>query len=302
MNTVVCFDNLKQAALLYDKVLPISFQRMAGTGTDIVFEFPELIPSRAIIDIVFDDPSINELDKSRYNAIGRIVDNWSLFTNKIRGYEYGTTKSSLDESYEKLKLFYLENKTQDELGPIRIHFMKYAKSLGIRSTDILLPSSVGYESQLQEEQLALTLSGIPLIDHSSASWEQIVEVRRDLQSRKQLQRFRLYLAKNYSGKSTAYIEDDISVALEDYELAKKKHGFDTLVSSLSVLLNSKNIQAAGVAGIGAAFFGGINAGLSSALAVELGKFTIEFSKKHHAMKCWEKSHELAYLIDVNKKL
>ena len=46
MTSVVCFKDVKQSALYFDRILPVSFRRMQGMGTDIVFEFPERILNR----------------------------------------------------------------------------------------------------------------------------------------------------------------------------------------------------------------------------------------------------------------
>ncbi|MFP3416617.1 hypothetical protein SB773_34845, partial [Bacillus sp. SIMBA_074] len=73
-------------------------------------------------------------------AIGKIIDNWDVFRKKVSEYNYSTANSSLNESYKELAAAYLENRTHDQYGSIRLHFQDYAKSLGIRTSDILLPS------------------------------------------------------------------------------------------------------------------------------------------------------------------
>ncbi|EKG0020488.1 hypothetical protein RZ186_003784 [Vibrio cholerae] len=302
MGTLICFDNLKDAALLYDRVLPIAFRKSEISTTECIFDFPERLYSRELVDIVFDSPELNQSGHVNIiNSAFKVFSSWSCFNYDIRGFNYRTTKSSLDESYEKLQNMYLNNELSENSISIRQHFIKYAQSLGIKKCDVLLPGdNVSVLNPV--ENLAMTLSHIPLVDTSTSSWEQILEVRRDIKSRKKLQRLRIYLAKNYSGKSASFIEDEISVAIEDYELARKKHGFETIMSSISVLLDSKNIQSAAIAGIGAASIAGLEAGVSGALIVELGKFTIELAKKRHAMRQWESSHDLAYLIELKRKL
>jgi len=300
MASVVCFNDVKQAALYFDRILPVSFRRMQGTGTDIVFEFPEKIPSRAMVSIVFDDYSINDSDRQRYNAIGQVIDQWDVFRKKTSEYWHPSSDSSLNERYDDLSMAYLENRNHHKLGPIRAHFQEYALSLGLKSSDILLPTNVKNEAGPLEAILSLT--NLELIDVKQASWDQIIEVRNDSDSRKKLQRLRVFLANNYSNKSSSYIEDDISKGLEDYSIACKKHGFDTVVSSLSIMLDSKNIQSVAAAGIGAAFFGGPMVGLSSVAALELGKFAIEFSKQRRTMLDWQATHNLAYLVDVKSQL
>ncbi len=301
MTSVVCFKDVKQAALYFDKILPVSFRKMQGTGTDMVFEFPEKIPSRAMVNIVFDDNTINDSDRQRYNAIGQVIDQWDKFRKKTSDYWRPSSYSSVDESYDDLSIAYLENRNHQTLGPIRAHFKEYARSLGLKSSDILLPTEVG-NNEAGPLEAVLSLTNLRLIDVGQASWDQIVEVRNDIESRKKLQRLRVFLSSNYLNKSSSYIEDDISTGLEDYNIARKKHGFDTVVSSLSIILDSKNIQSVAAAGIGAAFFGGPMVGISSVAAIELGKFAIEFSKRRKAMIDWQATHNLAYLVDIKSKL
>lgn len=301
MRAAVCFDNLKQAALYFDRVIPVSLRKAGGTGTDFEFYFPERIPSRAIINIIFDDESINSTDNQRYTALGKILDSWDEFTKSISPFKYHTAERSTDESYKLLRAAYLENHSLPNIGTIRSYFQKYAKALGVSNSDVLVPSSqksVGVESEVQ----TLSFTGLELIDVNQASWGQIIEIRNDKESRKKLQKLRAFLNKNYTNKSASFIEDDISSKLYDYEIVRRKHGFDAVSSSISLLLDSKNIQAVAAAGIGAAFFGGPLVGISSVAAIELSTFAIEFAKRRKTMEDWQSSHEFAYLIELESKL
>lgn len=99
----------------------------------------------------------------------------------------------------------------------------------------------------------------------------------------------------------SYVEDDISVGLSDYDATRRKYGFDTITSSLSVVLDSHRLQAAASTGIGAALLGGPWVGLTSAVVVELGNFVVELAKRRHAIVEWQSSHELAYLVQLQRK-
>jgi hypothetical protein len=89
-----------------------------------------------------------------------------------------------------------------------------------------------------------------------------------------------------------------------YSDASKKHGFELTTSVLSVLLDSKNIQASLAAGLAASFFGGTELAIGAACAVELGKGSLELAKKYHPIQSFKQNHELAYLIkaqDIARK-
>src|SRR5258707_649220 len=107
MRTVVSFGDLKQAALYFDRALPIAFRRAQGTGDDIVFEFPEHIPSRALISLVFDEHDVSET--VRLTRVGQVLNSWSDFSAAVAGHRSGRTGSSFEDDYEDLRLAYLEN-------------------------------------------------------------------------------------------------------------------------------------------------------------------------------------------------
>ncbi|NRF68994.1 hypothetical protein HLB44_18530 [Aquincola sp. S2] len=139
-----------------------------------------------------------------------------------------------------------------------------------------------------------------LINTASASWEQIIEVRQDGESRRRLQRLRAFLDEKYAGKSLAFVEDDLASRLDEYDQARRKHGFDTATGSLSALVDAQSLQAAASAGIATALLGGPWVGASSAAIVELGKVAIEFAKRKRAMVDWQASHPLAYLVELQR--
>lgn len=296
MRSVICFKDLKQAALYFDRVLPVAFKIMSGTGTDIVFEFPDHVPSRALLDIVF---GANVVEKeNRYTLIGQIVDNWDMFAKETYQYRTGL-KNSREDDYEDLHHAYLSNACTQTAGPIRTHFKSYAESLGIRNADVLLPALESSSTEIEDP--VVTLAGLNLVDVTKASWDQIVELRQDQQSQRKLQRLRAFLANSYTGKSLSYIEDDLARCLDDYEQGRQKHGFETVAASISVLLDSANLQAALAVGVGATLLGGPAVGISSAAAIEVGKVAIEFAKRRRQMVDWQRSHDFAYIIDVQAK-
>ncbi|HIC46591.1 hypothetical protein [Methylophaga sp.] len=82
----------------------------------------------------------------------------------------------------------------------------------------------------------------------------------------------------------------------------KKFGFKTTLSSLSLLLDAKAIQASAGAGLVAGLFGGPLIGLSAAAAIEVGKIAVNIAEKRHDLKDWQSGHELAFIFDTKKAL
>src|SRR5439155_18622697 len=135
---------------------------------------------------------------------------------------------------------------------------------------VLLPSDQP-AATFAEAYACLAASGLPLVDTSRATWDQVMELRADPEARRQLRRLRLFFLENYTGKPKAFIEDDLLRRIDDYESTRRKHGFEAVLSSMSVLLEANSLQAAAVAGLTSALFGGPLAGISVGAAVELGK-------------------------------
>lgn len=294
MRSVVCFSDLKNAALYFDRVLPIAFRRLIGEKGGIFLDFPERIPIEIFGSIVY-DVEVPRGAKT-WQSVGRIWDAWERFQKSTA--DYRTYRgSSVGDSYEDLATAYLSNAQHVGKEPLRKYFSTYAAELGIDQSAVLLPSPGTFrESALEDPVVALT--NVNLIDTSLATWDQILELRKDSDARVQLRRLRAFLVESYTGQPRSYIEDDLAARIDTYDQTRRKHGFETVVGSISSLLDAKSLQAAAATGLAATLFGGPWAGLGSAAAVELGTATIEFAKHRRVMVDWQNSHELAYMIKL----
>ena len=295
MRTVICFRDLKQAALYFDRVLPIDFRKMAGTGSDIVVDFPEPVPSRALINIVFDKKP--EEGDSRYEDFGTIVENWDEFRQDSHAYWSPGTISALPSTPSPLEAAYLRDARAPGSQSLRRLFATYAAAIGIVKPDILVPSD-GANAGTASDDPVVRMSQLQLVNTARASWDQILDLRSDQEARVKLQRLRAFAETNYANKTTAYIEDDLSSRVDDYERASKKHGFELVTGSLSTLLDSSNLQAAAGATLAAAIIGGPVVAATAAVCIELGKFSLEFARRKNDITDWKNSHPLAYLIEA----
>jgi hypothetical protein len=300
MQTAVCFNDLKQAALYFDRVIPVALVSMRGTGGyGLVIEFPEPISQDTLLNLVFDRPL--SLNVDRWEAFGHFMEKWQLLQDDIAPYRIAHHSIRDEPSYINLQNAYLQNAHLPDRISLREHFKKYANSLGITDASVLLPSKSADAGELNEDPI-IRLSGMKLINTETASWDQIIELRKDKAARGDLQRLRTFFSTNYDGKPRPYIEDDLQNRLDDYERISKKHGFETLTSSIGVLLDSTNLTSAAAAFTAATLYGGPIAGLTSATALEIGKISLEIAKQKRSMKDWKESHDLAYVINARKTL
>ncbi len=182
--------------------------------------------------------------------------------------------------------------------PIRAALASFAKTIGFDNYSVAIQS----EEEGTQTDPAIVLSNLNLIDTSHAEWNQIMEIRKDGDSKKKLKRLRLFVHENFEGKSIAYIEDDLCRRLDQYEQASSKFGFQKITSSLSMILDAKSLHAAAGAGLAGALFGGPIVGGVAAASVEIGKIAINIAEKHHEMKAWQDGHDLAYIFNVQRTL
>lgn len=211
------------------------------------------------------------------------------------------TKSTDPRAYEELKNLYLSDAATPGGQSVRGVFKDFASGLGIKDISVLLPKD-NSECNSGDEYPYVALLDMPLIDTAKATWEQIAEIRKDPDAVSKLRRLRLFFFENYSGKPKSYVQDNLAKRLDDYERARKEFGFDAVISTLSVLMDAKTLQAAALAALTGALFQDVKTGLTGAAIVELGKVAIEVGKKTVQIKRMREGHDLAYLIDLKHRL
>lgn len=311
-DAVLCFENFKDAALYFDRVLPLNMGRMRGDPDvgDILVGYPEEVPSAALSHLV----DGIEGNTKTYSHATRIIEFtsacWVDFARKAEPYARLWTgeprkrnendRAETLNQYEKLRNSYLSNDEVPGHPPIRAIFQEYARSLGFEEICVSIPARTA--SVATGADPSLTLSQLKLVDTATADWRQIIELRKDKESHQRLIRLRLFMHSNYEGRPFAFIEDDLARRIHEYGFAARKHGFKTVVSSLTVLLNAKDLQASLGAGLVAGLFGGPIAALGAGLAVEVGQIAVHIAERQHEMRDWRSGHELAYLIETQAKL
>ncbi|MEI8605762.1 hypothetical protein [Pseudoalteromonas sp. B160] len=301
-SATLCFGNFKEAALYFDRVLPINLGRMRGDSDvgDVLVGYPEEIPSVAFSHLI--DGVEGDKNYSHATRIFEVVnEHWTDFAKKVRPYAVLSGSSEhYDPTFEHQKFLqaYFTGATLPNEMSIRSIVTNYAKDVGFQNYSVAIPVS----DKQEQSDPAITLSNLNLIDADQADWQQVLEIRKDIQSSKQLTRLKLFIHENFDGKPITYIEDDLCRRLDCYEQACKKFGFKTVTSSLSMLLDAKSLQAAVGTGLVAGLFGGPVVGSITAASIELGKVAINIAEKHHDMKSWQDGHELAYIFKTKETL
>ena len=129
------------------------------------------------------------------------------------------------------------------------------------------------------EVLVATISNILSIDDDRLTWRQVEEIRRDKDARAKLVRFKKWSQLEFSGKSVEQIRDQITVQLDDYEWALKKHGVLTIAGVASDLVDIKFFPAVAATTLGVAATGhGVLAALGAA-SLAVGRASVSVAKR-----------------------
>lgn len=274
---------VKQAALFYDHVFPW-----------LCFNYPMVtVVSIRDWDIIKDD----------FNAL---IEH-GMIPQKLQ-----TSLANLEDPELEKKLFQMGmlhvSKTED-LAPFPDDYFGVSAERAadkIRShgfkPNFLLSTPTLISPNAVIDDISIMLNGVELIDTTKASWEQVLEYRNDENAKKKLRNLRLFLHTNYEGKNLSYIEDDFGKRIDDYKSTAKKHGFETTISTMTLITNSKNLVRFGTASMLAALMGQpvVAAALTPGIFIELLKIGLEITSKRHAFNEFKRNSDIAYVMDFYK--
>lgn len=86
--------------------------------------------------------------------------------------------------------------------------------------------------------LEASISYVPEIIEESLEWKQVLDVRKDKDSRNKLLRFRNWTNTDLAGKSKSEIIENLENAVDEYKFALKKHGILTTLGGFTTILTS----------------------------------------------------------------
>jgi len=149
-STVLCFENFKESALYFDRVLPLNMGRMRGDSTvgDILVGFPEEVPSAALSHLI-DGIEGNTVTYSHATRIIEFTANrWVEFAKEVEPYVrlWSPVPGRLNEDdvqnkYRKLQEAYFADAAISGITSIREEFRRYAKGIGFDRFCVAVPSA-----------------------------------------------------------------------------------------------------------------------------------------------------------------
>jgi hypothetical protein len=151
--------------------------------------------------------------------------------------------------------------------------------------------------------LTAAISNIALIDEKELSWDQVLEFRKDSETRTKYRRFVRWVDAELRTRSPKEVEDIIAVRLDDYKWAIKKHGLKATLGSLSCLLDPKFLGATSASVVAANYAGGELWAALAATTLTLGRAAVTFGT---AMvdgidERRKTNYEVAYVHEIQKK-
>ena len=316
----ICFGDLKQAALYYDHVVPLLIKDVPGlesldpknTIGDKIDLGKKVLRSLFMNDEEYAVHILSSIKvKGTYTyPFFNLSYNELLSCDceiKTGGYNFYKKESLISEfgtDIIGIGLFCGSNQMQFRFNKdrLRIAVNTLIDEHKISRPNVLYPRNL-LENDKSDEVLC-ALNNVELIDTGNASWEQIIAIRDDSVARNKLTKLRLFLSNNYVGKSRNYIEDDLMCIIGDYNSTVKAYGFDTVMSTLSLVTKSNNMISATAISMLAIMMGvpqfSIDA-LAAGATLEISNIAITIAQNKYKLNNFRNNHDLAYIIEVNEQ-
>jgi len=275
---VAVFEKYKQAAIYFEKVFPILDPSKAYFQEP---DKPEHWPD--IFGITIKD--VKSFSKTLPSLVGckALIPNGPHRNNMAYAYVHPQNKR-----FREL----LFNLTVNKLG---------------KPPNIIIPSNL-YNHDVfgnvapNSSDIICTLANIPIIDADSTDFDQIKNLRKDVDSKRKLRNLKLFLHETYVGKSIDFIEDDLNRRIYDFNTVVRKHGFQIQQAILSTLFNSQTALPTIATAIASAFYENPYlpvAAVAGAL-FDFGKILVQVRQSKYDHSALLKKHELAYIFKLKE--
>lgn len=277
--TVLAFEDAKQAALLFDYVIPFELSELTSAGDN------NLIHSCRQLQHLLPEALRSSSHPIGNDAVIAYVSQYLCALPAI----WGITELPGNETLEECATSSLPKLIEGAGGLV-------AQS----ETDFGGVFHRGLQNSASEGELnpMIQISGIELVDTKRIEWDHLIAFRRDEESTKKFRRFRHFVLQNYQGKPAGYIEDDILSRYEDYKASLRSWDLRTLPGVLSTTLSAKSLPAA-LAAIGTFVgVGSMPVAMAIGTSLELGSIILEVAKRRYKRAEIEAQSPIAYVAEI----
>ena len=285
--------NAKLGALYFDQIVPILCDDVPKELSPPEFESWTSIRSTAVVDMMR-GPDIRK----------RVT----LAIPRENGQEeqYAITDDNGEIDFDRLEFANQFVFANHETLPARLS--SAFKDVGLASAPLLLTQGFADRTRKVEAlpEIEATLAGLEIVDVDNVSWEEILEFRKDLKSREGLRRLRLYLTKEYVGKTRDQIEAGILLAIEDQRRAAKTSGFRLTFTTMRSVCNAKTaLTVGGVGAVAEVLSGnatGLTMGLAAGATLEFAGLVLSVVEAARDLRELHKNHPLWYVMEAGSRL
>jgi hypothetical protein len=299
----ISWQDAKQAALFCDRILPCADYNLVPAGLRIDYEILRPTYRRLASEYASDLTDweefvdfIHEPLESRDEVTAWIADDMVI-------------AAAAALAWQSLDCIALQSRESDSEFHARLLYPEYYEDwrewYNERGRELGEPPPPEFPPVRVGDTVEVQLIGMGLIDTSNAAWEQIVEFKQDRTSVSALRNLRLLFEEKLRDKSATYIEDYVQVKLEAYEIARRKHGFETATSSLQLIMNSKTAAGAGAiaaAGMMTGHWGVFTSALGVGAALEAANLTLHIITRRRSFIWWSKTADLSYIVQAKAAL
>jgi hypothetical protein len=345
--SALVFGNFKEAALLFDRILFPSIdwiqsgivrydflvacqRKVSISGKETVIlskslfndaQDNESVPISALLELIFgtSDAKIEDL----YNCYRELMNAYKDYQKRITHEKQAFMSKNPPHQwvrgphFRSIAELYLRNESIAKDVSIRNFVENLKHKIQVTDPAIIIPTQEAETHQAHS--VFANLSGIFRVDANDVSWEQILEIRHDKESKEKLPYFRRWCETALTNLNIEQIKDEIHIAENDFKSACAKHGFKYKSGIVSELLDEKSIAllGAGIFTLAAVahevstevLLEQMNTYLASAagaglafMTVKLGKIGISFHQKNLDYKDLHRDHPIAYLLDIHEKI
>lgn len=292
----ICFGerNTKQGALFFERVFPVTLDEILPSAnvpygisgiskhqTQRAKDIFKSLLGSGNENVLFSRSEMLTSIHSEFSSIGHNSHSFS---------EY------MAENYFYNKEVFTGLKLRDTLQPLIV-------SLGFKNAAVLLPDlTIINERKGGASNNSISIFDLELVDVDKAPWEQILELRKDITGSAKLRNLRLFFEKNFQGKEKSFIEDSLEKAICDYKETAAEHGFKTKLGMCSMLFKKESAFGVGVAALIQHLYGAPITAISVGAVINFANIGFYIAKQKRLIKTFKNNHEVAYLIELDKKL
>jgi len=203
------------------------------------------------------------------------------------------------------------NENKDNYGENEKKSLKFIcsqfPSIFHRSPTIFYNNKINYQNDFKigkEQILTAVITNVAMVDEDKLEWKQVLEFRKDTDAKIKYKRFMRWIDSELIIKTPEQIEELIAIKLNDYEWSLKKHGVQTLLGTVSSIIDSKFLATATAATATAAFTGGEFWATMTSIGLVIGKMLIGFGTKYieGIEERRKDNYEIAYIYEAKKKM